>query len=157
MTTWAEFVEATPELAACGAERFEGPSFIYLGSTLVDGWPRITPVELLISDGELYLGMMWQSMKALNLLRDPRSLLHSAITDRMGSEGEFKLRGRAVDVTDEDERKRYGVALEAKIGWRPGDTPFHLFAVDIVDVAQITRDGPEVDNPQQHVGVWAPQ
>jgi hypothetical protein len=37
VTTWAEFVEAAPELAAYGAERFEVPGFIYLGSTRVDG------------------------------------------------------------------------------------------------------------------------
>lgn len=156
MTSWAEFAEAAPELARFGEERFEGPGFIFLGTTRTDGWPRVTPVESLICDGGLYLGMMWQSMKALDLLRDARCLLHSAVADRTGSEGEFKLRGRAMDVTDEEERERYCVALEAKIGWRP-DGPFHLFAIDIVDAAKITRDGEEVDDPQQHVELWAPR
>jgi hypothetical protein len=157
VTTWADFAEAAPELAAFGDSRFEGPGFIYLGSTRADGWPRVTPVELLIDDGRLYLGMMWQSMKALDLLRDPRCLLHSVVADRMGSEGEFKLRGRAIDVADVQERQSYAVALAAKVEVELGDSPFHLFSIDIVDVAKITRDSREVDDPQQHVEVWAPR
>jgi hypothetical protein len=88
-------------------------------------------VEPLIFDGELYLGMMWQSLKALDLLRDPRISVHSAVADRMAPAGEFKLHGRVREVTDAGERRRYGAALFEKIGWNPSDSPMHLFAVDI--------------------------
>lgn len=155
MTTWDEFVGAAPELAAYGAERFEVPGFIYLGSTRVDGWPRVTPVELLFNGGELYLGMSRQ--RGARPAANCTCSCPASSSTAWGSEGEFKLRGRAVGVAGADERERYGVALEAKIEWQPGDTPFHLFAIDIVDVAKITRDGPEVDDPQQHVEVWTPE
>ena len=46
-------------------------------------------------DGQLALGMMWRSMKALDLLRDPRCVVHSVVSDKDGTEGEFKVYGRA--------------------------------------------------------------
>ncbi len=92
---WNEFAQAAPDLAQAGEERFERWGLILLGSVRKDGTPRVSPVEPLIVGGELMLGMMWQSKKALDLLRDPRCLVHSIITDRKGNEGEFKLRGRA--------------------------------------------------------------
>jgi hypothetical protein len=81
-------------------------------------------------DGELLLGMMWRSQKALDLLRDPRLAVHSAQCDREGTEGDFKLYGRVSDATDPDLRRRYGDVLQAKIDWRP-EEPYHLFAVDV--------------------------
>jgi hypothetical protein len=33
--------------------------------------------------------MMWQSWKALDLVRDPRCTVHSTISDRHTTEGEF--------------------------------------------------------------------
>ena len=51
--------------------------------------------------------MMWQSLKALDLLRDPRCTGHNSITDRMAPQGEFKLHGVAADIQDLDRRKRY--------------------------------------------------
>ena len=62
-----------------------------------DGTPRISPCELDFAAGHLILGMMWQSRKALDLLRDPRCVLHTCTTDRMGTEGDAKIyapRGR---------------------------------------------------------------
>ncbi len=97
---WSQFAKAAPDLAKAGEERFERWSLILLGSVRKDGTPRISPVEPLIVGGELLLGMMWQSKKALDLLREPRCLVHSIITDRKGNEGEFKLRGRARDIAD---------------------------------------------------------
>ena len=130
---WAEFAAASPKLAALGEERMEKHGLILLGSLRRDGSPRITPVEPLLVDGELELGMMWQSKKALDLLRDPRCQVHTVVTDRNGTEGEFKLWGRARDL-DLAARTRYGVALEKKIGWRPKE-PFHAFAIDTESAA----------------------
>ncbi|MGP0107465.1 MAG: hypothetical protein ACLPR9_01110 [Acidimicrobiales bacterium] len=76
---------------------------------------------------------MWQSRKALDLLCDPRSVVHGTVTDRAGTQGDVKVYGRAVPVDDAGTRERYCRALEARIGWKPeGD--FHLFAVDITEV-----------------------
>jgi hypothetical protein len=111
----------------------EKHGLILLGTLRRDGSPRITPVEPLLVDGELELGMMWQSKKALDLLRDPRCHVHTVVTDRNGTEGEFKLWGRARGLGPA-ERERYAVALEAKIAWRPTE-PFHVFAIDIESAA----------------------
>jgi hypothetical protein len=77
--------------------------------------------------------MIWQSKKALDLLRDPRCQVHTVITDRNGTGGEFKLWGRARDL-GLAERERYCAALHAKIGWRPKE-PFHAFAIDLESAA----------------------
>ncbi|HEY5639003.1 MAG TPA: hypothetical protein VIW01_03040, partial [Dehalococcoidia bacterium] len=144
-----EFARAAPELAKAGEERFERWGLILLGSMRKDGTPRISPVEPLIVGGELMLGMMWQSKKALDLLREPRCLVHSIITDRMGHEGEFKLRGRARDVADPDVRETYSKALFEKIGFRPEGLEWHLFAIDIEHVALIA-----FENEEKTVQTW---
>ena len=97
----------------------------------------------------MYLGMMWRSVKALDLLRDPRCVVHSTVSDREGTEGEFKVYGRAYDVTDLDERRRFGDAVYAAIGSRPEEPEFHCFAVSIESVVfSIIRDG------ELHHQVW---
>ncbi len=146
---WTEFAEAAPDLAKAGEERFERWGLILFGSVRKDGTPRISPVEPLIVDGELLLGMMWQSTKALDLLRDPRCLVHSIITDRKGNDGEFKLRGRASDIGDLGVREAYAKTLFEKIGWRPDEPDWHLFAIDIEHVALIAFEG-----EQKSVQTW---
>ena len=89
--TWEEFKNAAPELAALGEERFEATGLVLVGSLRKNGWPRISPVEPLFADGQLYLGMMWQSRKALGLERDSRCTVHNTVADRDASEGEFKV------------------------------------------------------------------
>jgi hypothetical protein len=106
-----------------------------LGTVRQDGSPRISPVEPLLVAEDLYLGMMWQSLKALDLLRDPRCTLHSSISDRMAREGEFKLHGRVSEVRDLEERGRYCARLQAKIGWAPEEPRFHLFVLGAVESA----------------------
>ncbi|MGQ0569695.1 MAG: hypothetical protein ACT4P5_09225 [Armatimonadota bacterium] len=78
--------------------------------------------------------MMWRSRKALDLLRDPRLVLHNTLADRFGDQ--FIVRGRAIDVQDPDRRVGYGVALQRKIDWRPGE-PYHLFEVGVEDVTYV--------------------
>ena len=116
---WAEFEHAVPELAALGRERFARAGIVLVGTIRTDGTPRISPVEFYVVEGELMLGMMWQSFKARDLLRDPRCLVHSVVTSRAGNEGEFKLRGRATDVRDPALRTAYGDATDARSSGGP--------------------------------------
>ena len=139
---WDAFAEEAPELAAEGEKRFDSSGVVLVGTLTKDGSPRISPVEPLVLDGYLLLGMMWQSKKALDLIRDPRCLVHSTISDRHGKEGEFKLRGRATDMQDTELRLRYADALQKKIDFRP-EEPYHLFAVDIDSATLITYDNEE--------------
>ncbi len=133
MATWQEFREADRPFARLAEARIDGEGLVLVGTLRRNGWPRISPVEPLIVDGVLYLGMMWESKKALDLRRDPRCVVHSVVRDKAGTEGDVKVYGTAVDVAGAEERERYCRALEARIGWRP-DGDFHLFAVEITEV-----------------------
>jgi hypothetical protein len=128
---WEEFAGAASELAALGEERLRGRELCLVGTLRRNGWPRITPVEPDFVDGELMLGMMWRSPKALDLLRDPRCVVHSVVSRRDGDEGDFKLYGRAVPIDDPDVRARYRATIKARIGWEPDEPNYHLFAIDV--------------------------
>ena len=147
--TWQQFTSLAPELAALGEAQFARTGLALVGTLRRDGWPRISPVEPFIVDGQLYLGMMWRSVKALDLLRDPRCVVHSTVSDRDGTEGEFKVYGRAVEVANLEERRRFSDAVYAAIDFRPEEPEFHCFAIAIESVAftQI-RDG------EMHHLVW---
>jgi hypothetical protein len=133
VATWAAFRRGDPRLAAVAEARMAEDGPVLVGTLRANGWPRISPVEPLIVDDELCLGMMWRSRKAVDLLADPRCVVHTTVSDKAGTQGDVKVYGHARDVVDPGRRERYGVALEAAIGWRPeGD--FHLFAVDITEV-----------------------
>jgi len=127
---WQAFAEASPELAQLGRERFERHELCMLGTLRLGGWPRISPCELDFVGEELMLGMMWQSPKALDLLHDDRCVLHSCTSDRNGTEGDFKLYGRAREVDDASGRDAYRAAVRARIDWEPTGS-FHLFAIEV--------------------------
>ena len=148
---WAEYVEAAPELARWGEERFKKTGLALVGTIRRDGLPRISPVEPLIADGQLYLGMMWRSRKALDLLRDPCCLVQTTVRDREDRAGELKLRGRAVDVQDPATIDRYCQALQEAVDWRP-QGQFHLFALGIESAAFIKY----LENGDQQLIEWRP-
>jgi len=84
--------------------------------------------------------MMWRSPKALDLLRDPRCVVHGTVTSRDGKEGDFKVYGRAVELVDLEARRRYCEALFAKIAWRPQEPELHVFALDVESVGYVVFD-----------------
>ncbi len=137
---WGEFAAAAPELAEQGWERFRAHELCMLGTLRSSGWPRISPCELDLVDDQLLLGMMWESPKALDLARDERCVLHSCTSDRMGTEGDFKLYGRAIDQPDPGVRESYCRAIKARIDWEPTE-PFHLFAIDVTSAAYVVFGG----------------
>ncbi len=127
---WHEFEAACPELAGLAVERFTKDQLVLLGTNRPDGWPRISPCELDFAAGELFLGMMWQSWKARDLLRDPRISVHSLPSGKDNPAGDIKLYGRVVDVTDPEQRSAFIEAITARIDWAPTE-PYHLFALDV--------------------------
>jgi hypothetical protein len=138
---WNAFVERAGELGAHAVHRIGDEELSLLGTLRADGSPRISPCEAYVVDGELLLGMMWQSRKARDLLRDPRITVHSTQCDKSGSAGDVKLYGVAVDVLDPGLRERYADTLHERIDWRPPE-PFHLFALDVRE-ASFVRFGAE--------------
>jgi hypothetical protein len=146
---WQDLTEDAPKLAGIAQQRLVDPGVLLVVSIRADGSGRLSPVEPLILEGDLWLSMMWHSRKAADLARDDRVLLHSIVTTREGTAGEVKLRGRAIAVDDLDVRARYAEAV-AVLGWTPEEPWFHLFRIDIEDVTLI-RYAPSGD---QHVARW---
>jgi hypothetical protein len=153
VTSWADFTEAAPALAATVRKRFEATGLGFLATLRSDGSPRISGIEPLFALGELWLGMMPGSRKALDLRRDPRLALHNASVDKQVTEGDVKLSGHAHEVgkggDDEvdDEvdaaatRASFAAAFEAATGQPIPPGPFHLFRVDVTGVSSVRPDG----------------
>jgi hypothetical protein len=150
---WSQMEQDQPRLAGIARQRLIDPGVLLVGTIRQDGTPRISPVEPLVMDGDLWLSMMWQSTKARDLLRDPRILVHSVITNRDGGEGEFKIRGRARAEDDPDGQRHYAEVVSSALGWAPEPGRFHLFAVNVEDVTFMSYDSSTGD---QHVVRWPP-
>jgi hypothetical protein len=148
---WAEFEAEVPRFARVAHERLISPGILLVVTNRRDGTPRLSPVEPLLLDGSLWLSMMWQSRKAIDLRRDSRLLLHSVVTTRDGAEGELKVRGRAIEEQDPARRSAYRDAV-AVLGWQPEEPWFHLFQVDLTDITYVRY----ASNGDQHVVRWPP-
>ena len=98
MTSWAEFAEQAPELAAFGQVRFQ-QGVAYLATVRADGGPRVHPVTPIIGQ-QLFLFMEPTSPKGADLRRDGRYTLHCAVEDSGGGKGEFYVRGRGTWTDD---------------------------------------------------------
>jgi hypothetical protein len=145
--SWQAFAAAAPDLAEVAREQFAPGRVALVGTIRADGSPRISSVEPHIMEGEVYVGMMWQSRKALDVLRDPRLLLRNAVCTSSGDEVELSLRGRATEIHDPAVRRRYVAAVAERIAWQ--EPHFHLFAVQI-ESAALVRYG----HGQQAVKLW---
>jgi hypothetical protein len=107
MASWSEFAAAEPALARRVEERFGIRKHKTLATLRRDGSPRISGIEVEFADGELFLGMMPDSVKLRDLERDPRLALHSPTNDPPDGQpqvwaGEAKLAGRAIEVDAPD-------------------------------------------------------
>ena len=123
MASFAELSAAAPDLAAALQRRFDAVGLAFLATLRRDGSPRITGIET--------TGMMPRSRKAEDLLRDPRCALHVASTDKNVKEGDAKLAGRALEVTDAEVKARFPAP--------PGE--FHLFRLDITEASFLQPAG----------------
>jgi hypothetical protein len=103
MASWSEFAATEPQLARRLEERFGIRKHKTLATLRKDGSPRISGIEVEFADGELYLGMMPESLKLHDLERDPRLAVHSPTEDPLPDNprswaGEAKLAGYAREV-----------------------------------------------------------
>ncbi|HSL98387.1 MAG TPA: pyridoxamine 5'-phosphate oxidase family protein [Candidatus Deferrimicrobiaceae bacterium] len=134
---WADLAAAAPELAELGLAGFREQNLCLVGTLRADGWPRISPNEVYFVDGELMLGMMPSSTKVRDLERDSRLTVMTPQCDREAKRGDFKVYGRAVEVTDPNAREGYGQTIFAAIGWRPLE-PYPLYSVDIESAGYVS-------------------
>jgi len=148
MASWSEVEAAAPELAARVRATLDAHRHKVLATLRADGSPRVSGIEATFADGELWLGMMPGSRKALDLRRDPRLAVHSASVDPPEEDpsawtGDAKVAGRAVEVDDP--------ALLERLGAGEGGGGAHLFRVDLTEVVH-TRVGEPADHLM--IEVW---
>ena len=136
MASWARIEAEIPELAALACRYFDARVHKILGTLRPDGWPRLSGTEVIFAEGELWLGSMWQSTKALDLQRDPRFALHSGPEDPPQWTGDAKIAGR-VEETDPETKARL-------LGSDAGSA--HLFRTDIAELSVV-----RVGDPRDHL------
>jgi hypothetical protein len=145
MPSWTDIEAAAPELAATARQRFEAHGLALLATIRRDGSPRISGIEPLFAMGELWLGMMPDSLKARDVARDPRFALHNATVDRKVTDGDAKISGTVVEVDDEAEFARFVDAFVAATGYPPPPGPFPLFKADVREVSTVKPAGDHLD------------
>src|SRR5881396_1636828 len=130
MTTWQNAHDAAPALATVVQERFESTGLGFLATLRPDGSPRIAGIEPSFWNGEVWLGMMWESKKALDLRRDPRFALHAASVDKQVEAGDARISGRAVEVDDAATKHAVSQRFAEQTDFDPETSgPYHLFKV----------------------------
>lgn len=145
MPTWSHVEHAAPDLAQQVRARFETYGLGLLATLRRDGWPRLSGIEPLFAMGELWLGMMPDSRKAADLLRDPRFAMHCAGTDKQVTAGDAKLSGIAVPVVSDEDLRQYTEAFTSVNGYAPGSGPFTLFRADVRELSFLKPAGDHLD------------
>ncbi|MGW1541093.1 pyridoxamine 5'-phosphate oxidase family protein [Streptomyces sp. NPDC002309] len=145
-TNWSSFTTAEPDLAKTVEERFGAHTHHVLATLRKDGSPRTTGIEVRFVGGELWLGMMPDSLKALDLRRDARFALQANPGEgtSMGG-GDVRVAGRAVEVEDDATKARYREEVEPP-------EPFHLFRTELTEVVRTCVE----DDRYLVVQVWKP-
>ncbi|MGH3320293.1 MAG: pyridoxamine 5'-phosphate oxidase family protein [Streptosporangiaceae bacterium] len=153
MTTWKEFAEGAPRIAAVFSRRHAAAHNLCLLATLrSDGFPRISPMEPRIFEDQLWLGGMPGTTKFKDLGRDPRFCLHTATVDTEVKEGDAKLWGVVHDVRDKALHQRFATALFEETGFDLRGQEFdHLYAVDLTGASAVEVSGGRLD-----ITVWRP-
>ena len=136
MASWSEIEAEAPALTALAREFLDAFVHKTLATLRRDGSPRISGTELIFADGELWLGSMWQSLKARDLQRDPRFALHSGSADPdAGWRGDAKVAGRVQESRDEELRVRI-------FGGKGDPGPAHLFRCEVAELAVVSLPDP---------------
>ena len=138
---WSQFAAVAPEIARFAKERISRTGLLMLGTLRADGWPRISPIEPIILQGLLIVGGTHGTRKTLDLMRDPRCSLNTIVTDKDGTEGEVKLFGRALEITNAETIDRMAEDTFKRYGFRPAPHTYHNFSFDITSAAQIVFRG----------------
>ncbi|MFK4101427.1 pyridoxamine 5'-phosphate oxidase family protein [Streptomyces sp. NPDC019531] len=143
---WADFSSAEPDLAKTAEERFGAFTHHVLATLRQDGSPRTTGLEVRFLNGELWLGMMPDSLKARDLRRDPRFCLQANPGEGQGmGGGDVRISGHAREVTDPEAKARYTEEVEPP-------EPFHLFRTELTEVVRTYVE----DDTYLVVQVWKP-
>ncbi|WP_278265869.1 pyridoxamine 5'-phosphate oxidase family protein [Nocardia sp. AG03] len=153
MTTWSQFTQEAPSIAALFLRRHQATgNLCLLGTVRADGSPRISPIEPMIFDGMLVLAGMPNTRKFDDLARDPRFCLHTATVDTKVTDGDAKLFGSVTDITDVTVHQRFAQKLFDDSGFDIREETFdHFFVADLTGASTV-----EVDDDHLDITVWKP-
>jgi len=101
VTQWRDVLNAEPAFAERVQRIFDGRKHKTLATLRADGSPRISGIEAEFAEGDIWLGMMPDSLKLRDLQRDPRLALHGTSADPPADRpsawlGDAKISGRAL-------------------------------------------------------------
>jgi hypothetical protein len=147
MPSFSDFEQAAPDFAARVRAKLSATTHLTLATLRRDGAPRISGTECRFEDGELWIGSMWQALKAKDLLRDPRYALHSGSADPPAWTGDAKVAGTAHEVTDP-------ALVERLNGEAAQGGPSHLFRLDVAEASTV---GVDEERKLLIVEVWTPE
>jgi hypothetical protein len=148
VVSWRDVELGAPELVRLGIARLSSARVALLGTLRRDGSPRISPIEPCIAAGQLLIGAMAGSVKASDLRRDPRYVLHSVVTGPDSGEGELKLYGSAAEAGQD---LRAAAAGAWWLGWPPDKA-----VVFILRIGQAAFIGWDVERGVMTVHRWSP-
>jgi Pyridoxamine 5'-phosphate oxidase len=153
MTSWSEFAVAAPRVAAVFTRRHAATGNLCLLATLrADGYPRISPMEPHIFEGELVLIGMPHTTKFRDLARDPRFCLHTATVDTEVRDGDAKLWGVVRDRPDPALHERFTGWLFERTGFDLRGQEFDRFyTADLTGGSAVEVGGGHLD-----VTIWKP-
>lgn len=140
MATWKQFEAEAGELARDVRQRFESAETHVLATLRKDGAPRVSGSEVDFLAGELSFGSMLDAVKARDLRRDGRCAIHA----HPAANGDAKIAGVAVEVTDPAEKAAFTTGGEP-----PGG--FHSFRLDLHEAVMTGVEGDELV-----VRMWRP-
>ncbi|MEV0550903.1 pyridoxamine 5'-phosphate oxidase family protein [Nocardia salmonicida] len=153
MTTWSQFTEEAPSVAALFSRRHQATGKLCMLATLrADGSPRISPIEPVIFEGMLVLAGMPNTRKFDDLARDPRFCLHTATVDTRVADGDAKLFGTVTDLQDETVHARFAQKLFDESGFDIRGQKFdHFYIADLTGASTV-----EVIDDRLDITVWKP-
>jgi hypothetical protein len=130
MVSWERIARDETALAEAVRACFTVRKHCTMATLRRDGAPRISGIEVAF-DSELWLGMMPGSVKAQDLLRDPRIAVHSPTVDPPEKSpgewaGEAKVAGRAVEVPESGEAHKFRVDITEVVWTRVAPSGDHL-------------------------------
>lgn len=153
MTTWKEFTQGAPRIAAIFTRRHAATGNLCMLATIrSDGFPRISPIEPRIFEDQLWIVGMPDTTKFRDLGRDPRFCLHTATVDTEVKDGDAKLWGVVYDVQDQALHQRFATALFEDTGFDLRGREFdHFYAADVTGASAV-----EVGSGHMDVTIWKP-
>jgi hypothetical protein len=153
MATWNEFADDAPRISDVFVRRHTATGNLCLLATLrSDGYPRISPIEPRIFEGQLVIVGMPNTTKFRDLGRDPRFCLHTATVDPYVGDGDAKLWGDARNLQDEDLHQRFASNLFEETGMDLRGQAFDPFYVaDVTGASSVA-----IEDGQLAITIWRP-